>query len=63
MIGFHDCTWNLIRCDCECNKIYKIDEYLDIKSCSCEKYLTGKLVLECENEIVNKTEILLMIKK
>ena len=25
--------------DCKCNKASKIDEYLDIKNCSCEKRL------------------------
>ena len=63
MIGFHDCMWNPIRCDYECNKIYKIDEKFSIKNCSCEKLLTGKMVLECEDEILNKTETLLTIKK
>ena len=26
----------------------KIDKYLNIKNCSCEKLLTGKLVLACD---------------
>ena len=43
--------WNPSTCDCECNKACKIDEYLDIKNCSCEKCLIGKLLLECEDEI------------
>ena len=43
-------------CDCECNKTCKIDKYLDIKNCSCEKRLVGKLVFECEREILNTTE-------
>ena len=55
--------WNPSTCDCGCNKACKIDEYLDIKNCSCEKRLTGKLVLECEDEILNTTEILLNDKK
>ena len=33
---------------CECSKICKIDEFLDIKNCSSNKCLIGKLVLECE---------------
>ena len=33
---------NSSKCDCECNKAYKIDEYLNIKNCSCEKRLYGK---------------------
>ena len=31
--------WNHSTCNCECDNAYKTDEYLDIKSCSCEKYL------------------------
>ena len=47
---------NPSTCDCECDKACKIDEYLDIKNCSCEKQLVSKLVLECEDEILNTTE-------
>ena len=39
--------------DCECDKACKIDEYLDIKNCSCEKRLIGTLVLESKNEMLN----------
>ena len=35
-------------CDCECNKEYKIDKYLDIKDCSCKKFIIDKLALECD---------------
>ena len=31
-------------------------EYLDIKSCSCKKRLFGKLVLPCDDKILNTTE-------
>ena len=34
----------------------KIDEYLDVKNCFWEKRSFGKLVLECEDEILNLTE-------
>ena len=47
--------WNPSTYDIEC-KAYKIDEYLDIKDCSYEKHLIGKLVSECEDEVLNKTE-------
>ena len=50
-------------CDDEWNKACKIDEYLDIKNCSCVKRLIGKFVLECEDEILNATENLLYNKK
>ena len=33
-----------------------IDEYLVIKTSSCQKRLTGQLFLECVDEILNKTE-------
>ena len=44
--------WNPSTCGFECNKACKIDEYLDIKKSSCEKHLIGKIVLECEVEIL-----------
>ena len=40
--------------DCECNNACKIDEYLGIKN-SCERRLISKLVLQCEDEILNTT--------
>ena len=46
--------WNPSTCDCECNKAFKIGKYLD-GNCSCEKWLIGNLVLECEDEILNIT--------
>ena len=55
--------WNPRACDWECNKACKIDEYLDVKNCSCEKRLIGKFVLECEDEILNTTKTLLNDKK
>ena len=48
--------WNPNTCDCEYDKACKSDEYLDIKNCSCEKRLIGKLLLACEDEILNTTE-------
>ena len=46
---------------CECNKVCKIDEYLDIKNCSCEKHLIGKLLLEHQDEILNTMKSYLMM--
>ena len=45
--------WNPSTCDCEWNKACKIDEYLDIKNCSCKTCLIAKLVLKCEDEILH----------
>ena len=56
--------WNHSTYDCECNKARKIDKYLDTKNCSCEKRLIRKLVLECEDEMLNTIKISLVeIKK
>ena len=59
----NDYIWNPSTCDCECNKACKSNEYLDIKNCSCEERLIGKLVLECDDETLNTTETLLNDKK
>ena len=37
-----DYMWNLSTCDCECNKAWKINEYLDVGNYFCEKRLIGK---------------------
>ena len=50
-------------CDSGSNKACKIDEYLDIKNCSCKQRLFGKLALACEDEILNITETSLNDKK
>ena len=55
--------WDSSTCDWECNKACKTDEYLDIKNCSREKGLFNKLVLACEDEILNTTETLFDDKK
>ena len=55
--------WNPSTCNCECNKASKIDEYLNTKNVSREKHLFGKLVLACEDEILNTTEKSLADKK
>ena len=51
--------WNLSTCDWGFNKACKIDEYLDIKNCSCKKCLLVKLVLD---KVLNTTETLLVDK-
>ena len=54
--------WNPHTCDCECNKACKIDN-LVIKDYSREKCLFGKLILACEDEILNSTKASLVDKK
>ena len=48
--------WNASTCDCKCNEACKIDEYLDTKNCSCRKRLFGKLMLICEDNVLNTSE-------
>ena len=55
--------WNPSTCDCECNKACKIDGYLDIKKCLCKKRLFRKLVLVCEDKILNITKTSTCSKK
>ena len=50
-------------CDCECNKACKTGEYFNTKNYSCETCLIGRLVLRCEDETVNRTEISVDDKK
>ena len=42
--------------DCECNKAFKTDEYLNIRNCFCEKRLIDELVLICGDAISNTTK-------
>ena len=48
--------WNLSKCDCECNKVCIIDEYSDIETCSRKKCLTGRSMVACKDEMLNRTE-------
>ena len=50
-------------------RIYEFDqscdvgEYLDYANCKCRKRLIDKLVLECEDEILNKTDAISITDK
>ena len=44
-------------CDYECNKECKIEEYLDKRISSWERRLFGNLVIACEGEKLNTSEI------
>ena len=59
----NDCMWKSTTCDWQCNKVCEIDEYLDIKNVSSKKHLFFKLVLKCEDEILNTSETLLNNEK
>ena len=46
-----DFIWNPSNCECECNKLCDIGEYLDYKYCNCRKRIIDKLVEECSKNI------------
>ena len=52
---------NPSTCDYECKRSCKIEEHLDISIQ--KKFLFGKLVLACEDEILKATEASLDDKK
>ena len=43
--------------------MYKIDEYVNIKTCSCGESHFDKLILTCEDKLLNTTETSLDDKK
>ena len=55
--------WNPSIYDSKCDEACEMDEYLGIKNCSCEKRLFGKLVIACEDEILNATKTSLVNKR
>ena len=48
---------NPSNCECECDKLCNISEYLDYSSCKYRKKLVDPLVEEC-TENVNETELI-----
>ena len=52
----NDYIWNPNTCDCECNQVCKIGEYLYAENRSCKKHFFDNLVLTCQDEISNTTE-------
>ena len=43
--------WNPSSCDCECDKLCNVGEYLDYKYFKCRKKIVDKLVEECSENI------------
>ena len=52
-VGF---IWNHSTSECECDRSCDGGEYLDYGNCKCRKRLIGRLVLECEDGILNTTK-------
>ena len=48
--------WNHSNCECECDKMCDIGEYLDYKSCKWRKKIIDKLVDEC-TEIIEEVKV------
>ena len=46
--------WNPSNCECECDKLCGVGEYLDYKNCKCRKRLIDKLVEFSKNIDGNK---------
>ena len=49
--------WNPSNCECECDKLCDVGEYLDYKNCQCRKKIIDKLVEE-SNENIDGNEML-----
>ena len=43
--------WNPSHCECGCNKLCGVAEYLDYKNCKCRNRLIDKLVEKCNKNI------------
>ena len=44
-------VWNPSNCQCECDKLCDVGEYLGYKNCNCRKKLVNKLVGECNGTV------------
>ena len=43
--------WYPSNCECECDKLCDVGEYLDYKNCKCRKSLINKSIEECSKNI------------
>ena len=43
--------FNPSNCDCECDKLCNIGQYLDYKTCICRKRIVDKLDEDCSENI------------
>ena len=51
---------NPSNCECECDKLCDVGEYLDYKTCTCRTSLIDKLIEEC-SKIISENETLNII--
>ena len=43
--------WNPSYCECECNKVCDVGEYLDYENCKSRKKLVAPLIQECTKTV------------
>ena len=43
--------WNPSNCECECDKLYDVGEYIDYKNCKYRKRLIDELVVDYSENI------------
>ena len=43
--------WNPSNCECECNKLCDIEQYIDYENWKCRKKWVDKLVEECSENL------------
>ena len=48
--------WNPSNCECTCDKLCDVGEYLDYENCTCRNRLINKLVEEC-SEIIDEVKV------
>ena len=48
--------WNPSNCECECDKNFDIDEYLDYENCNCRNKFADRLIDEC-TETIEETKL------
>ena len=56
-------VWNPSTCHCECDKMYKFGEQLDIRNCACKKCVIDNLVLTSEDKVYKETAIKVIHEK
>ena len=48
--------WNPSNCECDCDKVCNVGEYLDCENCKCRKRLVDQLVDECAETNITLAE-------
>ena len=43
--------WNPSNCECKCEKVCDVGEYLDYENCKCRKKIVAPLIEECTETV------------